>query len=74
MDVEQASYFLTSTILVMLGLVVIAIGVTAINNVIHRYWKPVKIFTPDSWKAFNPPMRYTENASPDTEPVLKGKK
>ena len=74
MDVEQASYFLTSSILVMLGLVVIAIGVTAINNVIHRYWKPVKIFTPDSWKAFNPPMRYTENASPDTEPVLKGKK
>ena len=50
MDIEQASYFLTSSILVMLGLVVIVIGVTAINNVIHRYWKPVKIFTPDSWK------------------------
>ena len=71
MDIEQASYFLTSSILVMLGLVIIAIGVTAINNVIHRYWKPVKIFTPDSWKGFNPPMRYTES---DSEPVLKGKK
>jgi hypothetical protein len=71
MDVEQASFFLTSTILVMLGLIVITIGVTVINNIVHRYWKPVKIFTPDSWKGFYPPVRYTEQ---DAEPTLKSKK
>jgi hypothetical protein len=31
------------------GFVVIVAAVVAINNIIHRYWKPVKIFTADSW-------------------------
>ena len=26
-----------------------AAAVVAINNIIHRYWKPVRIFTADSW-------------------------
>jgi hypothetical protein len=38
-----------------MGIVVICGGVIAINNMIHKFWKPVRVFTPDSWKAFNPP-------------------
>jgi len=30
-----------------------------INNIIAKYWKPVKIFTADSWN-FNPPSRFIE--------------
>ncbi len=53
---DQAATFLVGSILSMLGIVVVVIGVVVINNIIHKYWKPIKIFTPDSWSAFNPPM------------------
>ncbi len=55
MEMSQAANFLGSTILVMIGFVVFVIGIVVINNILHKYWKPVKIFTPDSWKGFNPP-------------------
>ena len=44
MNLEQASVFFTGSILIMLGFVVITAGVVAINNLLHRYWKPVKFF------------------------------
>ena len=56
MSVDQGAVFLAGSILTMLGLIVVVIGVVAINNIIHKYWKPVSFFTPDSWKAFNPPV------------------
>ena len=56
MTIDQAATFFTSSILIVLGTVVIVAGVVTINNLLYKYWKPVKIFTPDSWKAFNPPV------------------
>ena len=44
MNLDQASVFFTGSILIMLGFVVITAGVVAINNLLHRYWKPVKMF------------------------------
>ena len=38
---DQAAVWLGSSILVMLGIVVIAIGVLVINNLMAKYWKPV---------------------------------
>jgi hypothetical protein len=55
MDVDTAAEVLASSILTGIAFVVFVITVVVINNIIHRYWKPVKLFTPDSWKAFNPP-------------------
>ena len=49
MDMNQAAVFLAGSILTAVGFVVIAAAVVAINNIIHRYWKPVRIFTADSW-------------------------
>ncbi len=60
MGIEQAATFLAGSILSMLGIVVIVIGLVIINNIIHKYWKPVKVFTPDSWMAFNPPLEKRE--------------
>ena len=54
---NQAATFLGASILIMAGTIVIIAGALAINNILHRYWKPVRIFTPDSWKGFNPPVR-----------------
>jgi hypothetical protein len=63
MDIHQAAVFLAGSILTALGFVIIVIAAVTINNILHKYWKPVKMFTPDSWKGFNPP-------SPMIEPKL----
>jgi len=44
MNLEQAAIFLTGSILTVLGFVVIAVGAVAINNILHRYWRPVRFF------------------------------
>jgi hypothetical protein len=36
----------------MLGFIVIVAGSVVINNILHKYWKPVTIFTADSWQPF----------------------
>lgn len=55
MDMDQAAVFLAGSILTALGFVVIVIAIVIVNNILHKHWKPLKIFTPDSWKGFNPP-------------------
>ena len=55
MDMDNAATWLAGSILLMLGFIVIVSGIVAINNILHKFWKPVKFFTPDSWTAFNPP-------------------
>ena len=66
MDMTQAAMFLAGSILVMIGLVVIVSGAVVINHILQKYWKPVRIFTPDSWTAFNPP-------EPKIEPKIDNK-
>ena len=44
MNLDQASNFLTGSILTMLGFIVITIGIVVINNILHNYWKPVQLF------------------------------
>jgi hypothetical protein len=57
MDMDQAAVFLAGSILTMLGFVVVCIGIVAINNILHKFWKPVRIFSADSWH-INPPARF----------------
>ena len=49
MDMDQAAVFLAGSVLTMMSFVVIVAAVVVINNILHRYWKPVRIFTADSW-------------------------
>jgi hypothetical protein len=62
---DQAATWFAGSILVTLGFLVIIAGVIVVNNLLHKYWKPVRIFTPDSWKGFNPPTYVAQ------EPVLE---
>lgn len=55
MTMDQAAVFLAGSILVAVGFTVVIAAAVFVNNILHRYWKPVSIFTPESWKAFNPP-------------------
>lgn len=56
MDMDQAAVWLAGSILTVMGFVVIIIGILIVNNLLHKYWKPVKLFTYDSWFVVNPPM------------------
>jgi len=57
MNMDQAAVFLAGSILTVMGFIVVVAGIVAINNILHKYWKPVRMFTADSWH-FNPPVRY----------------
>lgn len=60
MNVESAASMLAGSILTVLTLVVFVIGAIAINNILHKYWKPVRIFTADSWNIIPAPTRFIE--------------
>ena len=61
MDMDQAAVFLAGSILTALGFVVVVMGIVVINNIISRYWKPIRIFTEDSWQAFGGSARFVES-------------
>ena len=58
MDMDQAAVFLSGSILTAMGFIVVIIAIVFVNNILHKYWKPVRIFTTDSWTAMNPPQRF----------------
>jgi len=71
MDMDQAAVWLAGSILVMLGFVVVVAGLIVVNNLLHKYWKPIRIFTADSWQ-FYPPPRFQEEdtkVAPVMEPT-----
>jgi hypothetical protein len=72
MDIENAANILAGSILTGLAFIVAVIVIVAVNNILHRYWKPVRIFTANSWN-FNPPSRFID---PDEKiaPTLNLKK
>ena len=68
---DQAAVFLAGSILTALGFIVVVAAIVAVNNIISRYWKPVRIFSADSWN-LNPPVRYaTEDELAKIAPKLE---
>jgi ascorbate-specific PTS system EIIC-type component UlaA len=57
MDMDQAAVWLAGSILTTLGFLVVVIGAVVVNNILNKYWKPVRIFTADSFN-INPPARF----------------
>jgi hypothetical protein len=67
MDMDQAAVFLAGSILTVLGFIVLIAGVVAINNILHKYWKPVQFF---KW-ADHPATRFmTEEEAARIPPVM----
>lgn len=58
MDIDQASNFLVGTILMGIGFCVIAVIATAINNLLHKFWKPVNFGTFAPKYMFEQPQRF----------------
>jgi hypothetical protein len=44
MEMDKLAVFFAGSILVTLGIIVIALGIILINNLIHKCWKPVTWF------------------------------
>ena len=66
MDMDQSAVFLAGSILTALGFLVIIVAIVVVNNILHKYWKPIRMFTADSWH-FNPPSRFVD--TPEIEKV-----
>lgn len=52
MTLEQAAVFLSSSILIATGVIILIAGAIVVNNLINRFWKPVTIFTRESFSIF----------------------
>ena len=76
MDMDQAAVFLAGSILTALGFVAVVIGLVVINNIIARFWRPIRIFTEDSWHGFGSSTRFAEphEVEKSQEPELVKKK
>lgn len=59
---DQAAVWLAGSILFALGALAMVAGIVAINNILHKYWKPIRIFTQDSFHPFSEPPRYATEA------------
>ena len=55
MDLDNAATFLLGSIGYGMGFILWLMAIIVVNNLLHKYWKPVKIFTYDSW-FINPPI------------------
>jgi hypothetical protein len=74
MDMDRAAVFLSGSILIALGFIIVVIAIVVINNILHKYWKPVRIFTADSWN-INPPSSFAhENELARISPQLDDNK
>jgi hypothetical protein len=73
MDIEIASTFLAGGVLVVAGFIVIVAGVCAINNILHKFWKPVRVFTEDSWNISTGRFADTEVKKEETKIVFPAK-
>lgn len=52
MDMDQSAVFLAGSILTILGIIIVVMGIVTINNILYKYWKPIRIFTEDSFTIF----------------------
>jgi hypothetical protein len=67
MDMDQAAVWLAGSILFSMGFVALIIGIVMVNNILHKYWKPVQFF---KW-ADHPPARFlTEEEAARVAPVM----
>jgi hypothetical protein len=49
MNFEPAVNFLVGTILVSVGIFLVAMFVLLLNNIFSKYWKPVRVFIPTDY-------------------------
>ena len=74
MNIDQASNFLVGTILMGIGFCVITVIIVAINNLLHKFWKPVNFGNFAPKYMFDTPQRFAtpeelKKIEPTVDPV-----
>lgn len=73
MDLDNAAAFMLGTVGYGSGVIILVAVVVTINNIISKYWKPIRIFTADSWH-INPPVSFVnEDEAARVAPTLDDK-
>lgn len=75
MNMDQAAVFLAGSILTALGFVVVVAAIIVVNYLLATYWKPLRIFSADSFQPFGQNPRYMTNEeyNKSQEPTLETK-
>lgn len=71
---DKLSVFFAGSVLVTLGIIVMVIGAIVINNLIHRYWKPVVWFKYQYKPVYFDPVtgeQLVKQEEPTMEPSLE---
>jgi hypothetical protein len=66
MDMDQSAVFLAGSILTALGFLVVVATIVVINNILHKFWKPVTL-----WRFDQYPARFAEPHEVDTTKETK---
>ena len=78
MSMESAAIFMSASILVTIGTVVIVMGIIIINNLFDRYWKPIKMFKyeykPVYYRQDEPVAEVDKTVEPTMEETITKKK
>lgn len=69
MDMDQAAVFLAGSILFGLGIICLGITILVLNNIFHKYWKPVRWSILPSW-AEHPQRFATDDELQRISPTL----
>ena len=80
MELESYVTFLVGSLLISLGMIIIMLTLVFLNQVLYKFWKPVKIFSMEPWNLrFADPQDLVDHkkamdSEPKVEPSLKHKK
>jgi len=66
MNFDNQISFLVASIFISVGLVIITTTLVFINNILSKYWKPVKILITESWV---PKLAFADSIPGDAVPV-----
>ena len=69
---DKLAVFFAGSILVTLGMIVIVSGIILVNNLIHKYWKPVTWFKYDYKTVYFDPKTGEQYHKPE-EPAVETK-
>ena len=69
---DKFAVFFAGSILVTLGMIVITSGIILVNNLIHKYWKPVTWFKYDYKTVYFDPKTGEQYHKPE-EPAVETK-
>jgi hypothetical protein len=68
MDIDTAATFFVGSILIGLGVIIVAMVILLLNNLFNKFWKPVKfsIYQIPQYTYVDPPMDNVATANTET--------